>query len=181
MTDQAKKLDAGKARFDLLPWADFPVSTTTEFPVAEVFEALKIWWTGRPHKLVISVPRRQLPGIAAVLGFGAAKYADRGWEAGIPFSRIFAAAARHATADAAGELLDPESGLPHASHFWCNVVFLLAFTERGQSAELDDRPAASASTRVSLDRLNALVSQLEGHTGVSSAGLADAKTGKGSN
>lgn len=177
MTSQ--KLDAGKPRPDLIPWAEIDV-TSQDFPIDQTFAGLQLWWTGRPYALELSIPRRQLPYLARVLAFGAAKYAARGWEAGIQFSRLFAAAARHAQAHAAGEYLDAESGLPHESHFWCNVLFLVVLTARGRAADLDDRPEASASTREKLDRMQALVAQLSGASPVSAAGLAGGG-GKGAN
>jgi hypothetical protein len=179
MSDQNQKKDAGKPRFDLLPWADVAVADH-EHTVGDAFEALKVWWTGRPFALKFALPRRQVRGVSAVLAMGAAKYAPRGWEAGIQFSRIFAAAARHADAWASGEHLDPESGLPHESHFWCNVIFLVTFTGRGRT-DLDDRPEPSPKTVAGLDQMQALVAQLTGDTPVSGAGLSDPKNGKGSN
>lgn len=180
MTDQNQKKDAGKARFDLVPWGDIPL-TDTDYPVDAVLSALQTWWTGRPFGLQLPLPRRQVLGVAQVLGMGAAKYSPRGWEAGISYSRVFAAAVRHGRAYLAGEHVDPESGLAHESHFWCNVVFLVTFHARNQGAALDDRPEASARTRADLDRLEALSAQLSGRTAVSGAGLADPATGKGSN
>jgi len=40
-------------------------------------------------------------------------------------SRLIAAALRHTVAIADGEIADPESGLPHAAHAMCCVMFLL--------------------------------------------------------
>jgi len=40
-------------------------------------------------------------------------------------SRLIAAALRHTVAIADGEIVDPESGLPHAAHAMCCVMFLL--------------------------------------------------------
>lgn len=171
MADQKK--DAGKPRHDLIPWADISVTGdegAQAYTPVQVMQALRLWWTARPHRLELSVPARQLPGVAAVLGFGAAKYAPRGWEQGIPFSRVFAAAARHAAAWAAGEHIDPESGLAHESHFWCNIVFLLAFTAR-QTPGLDDRPAGTPASVQSMDRMHALYAQLTGQTPVAGSGL----------
>jgi hypothetical protein len=180
MTDQSQKKDAGKARYDLIPWADITV-TDQDYTPAQAIQAVRLWWSAKPHRFSISVPARQLPGIAAVLGFGTAKYAARGWEAGISFSRVFAAATRHALAWAAGEHIDPESGLAHESHFWCNLVFLQAFAERGLTGgTFDDRPVADAKSVETLDRMHAVFAQLTGQQPVSSSGLVGAG-GKGSN
>lgn len=178
MTDSSQKKDAGKPRFDLLPWGDFTVVDRDD-RVDTAFEALAVWWSGRPFEYSMRIPRRQLAGIAAVLSFGAAKYEPRGWEKGIPYSKIFAAAARHADAVARGEHIDAESGLTHESHFWCNALFLAVYQARKRS-DLDDRPEASAATREKLDRMEALVAQLSGASPVSAAGLVR-PDGKGAN
>jgi hypothetical protein len=149
------KHDGGKARPDLLPFPDFEI-TDDRLDLGHAYEALKIWFHGAPFKLEVAIPRAELQYVARVLGFGAAKYVPRGWEAGIAYSRIFAAAARHAEAHARGDYLDEESGLPHASHFWCNVLFLVVFTARGRT-DLDDRPTAHPAVRARLDRLQTLV------------------------
>lgn len=163
MTDQNQKKDAGKARLDLVPWNEFE-PTPRDWPVDAVDASLKTWWSGKPYGLDLSIPVRQIPGVARVLAFGAQKYRARGWEDGIPFSRIFAAACRHASAHAAGEFLDEESGLPHESHFWCNVLFLVVLTARGR-ADLDDRPAPVAAVRAKLEALESLVSRIGALTG----------------
>lgn len=170
-----QKLDAGKPRFDLLPWGDFTI-TDRDDPVDASFAAIATWWSGRPFEYSPHIPRRQLAGVAAVLGFGAAKYEPRGWEKGIAYSKIFAAAARHADAVARGEHVDAESGLAHESHFWCNMLFLAVYQARKMQA-LDDRPPASKATREKLDRMEALVAQVTGAAPVSTAGLAGPKTG----
>lgn len=77
-------------------------------------------------------------GLAAVLTYGAAKYADRNWEQGLDFGRVYAALQRHLNAWWAGEETDPESELPHLDHAACCIHFLSHFqkTETGH----DDRP-----------------------------------------
>ena len=135
----------GKPRFDLIPWYEFQ-TTQDEIPVAMMYQGLLQWWVARPFSAddIIAIPTSEIADVAAVLAFGAAKYAARNWEKGLPFSSCFASACRHATALASGQRNDPESGLPHAAHFWCNVLFLAVFTRRGR-AELDDRPAPVAA------------------------------------
>lgn len=158
---EAKKFDGGKSRPDLLPWNEF-VQLAVDHGVEATSEGLKIWWSAKPLKLELSVPVRQLPGIARVLAFGAAKYAARNWESGIVYSRLFAAAQRHAEYVAAGDLVDAESGLAHESHFWCNILFLVVFAERGRT-DLDDRPDPVASVVERMNRLKALVDGLNGY------------------
>lgn len=74
---------------------------------------------------------------AAVLAFGAQKYAAHNWRKGFAWSRPLAAAMRHITAFNAGEDKDPESGLSHLAHAACCIMFLLEFEKTHQ--ELDDR------------------------------------------
>ncbi|WGH49945.1 hypothetical protein [Pseudoalteromonas phage vB_PtuP_Slicky01] len=74
------------------------------------------------------LPLVALESIAEVLTFGAAKYADDGWKhlEGAE-GRYLGALLRHLTAIERGEVLDPESGLPHISHVACNSMFLTYF------------------------------------------------------
>lgn len=81
--------------------------------------------------------RHALEQIAAVLGFGAKKYAAHNWRGGIAYSRLLDAALRHLMAFADGEDLDPESGLPHVAHAGCCIMFLLGMMNT--RADLDDR------------------------------------------
>jgi hypothetical protein len=74
---------------------------------------------------------------AAVLAFGAEKYAEHNWRKGFVWSRPLAAAMRHITAFNAGEDKDPESGLSHLAHAACCIMFLLEFEKTHK--ELDDR------------------------------------------
>ena len=74
---------------------------------------------------------------AAVLAFGANKYAEHNWRKGFAWSRPLAAAMRHITAFNAGEDKDPESGLSHLAHAACCIMFLLEFEKT--HPELDDR------------------------------------------
>lgn len=78
-----------------------------------------------------------LMGTAAVLTFGAQKYAAHNWREGLQVSRLTAAAMRHLSAFNNGEDLDPESGLSHLYHASCCLMFAsVMVTER---PELDDR------------------------------------------
>jgi hypothetical protein len=74
---------------------------------------------------------------AAVLAFGAQKYAEHNWRKGFTWSRPLSAAMRHITAFNAGEDKDPESGLSHLAHAACCIMFLLEFEKT--SKYLDDR------------------------------------------
>lgn len=74
---------------------------------------------------------------AAVLKFGAQKYAEHNWRKGFAWSRPLAAALRHIHAFNNGEDKDPESGLSHLAHAACCIMFLLEFEKTHQ--HLDDR------------------------------------------
>ena len=74
---------------------------------------------------------------AAVLKFGAQKYAEHNWRKGFAWSRPLAAAMRHITAFNDGEDCDPESGLSHLAHAACCIMFLLEFEKT--HPHLDDR------------------------------------------
>lgn len=74
---------------------------------------------------------------AAVLKFGAKKYAEHNWRKGFLWSRPLAAAMRHLLAFNAGEDRDSESNLSHLAHAMCCIMFLLEFEKT--HPELDDR------------------------------------------
>lgn len=74
---------------------------------------------------------------AAVLKFGAKKYAEHNWRKGFLWSRPLAAAMRHLLAFNAGQDRDPESNLSHLAHAMCCIMFLLEFEKT--HPELDDR------------------------------------------
>jgi hypothetical protein len=78
-----------------------------------------------------------LEQIAAVLQFGAEKYAAHNWRKGFVWSRPLSAALRHLLAFNAGEDRDPESNLSHLAHAACCIMFLLEFEKT--RPELDDR------------------------------------------
>lgn len=77
-----------------------------------------------------------IEGLAAVLTFGAQKYAADNWRDGISNSRLIASLLRHLFAIMRGEYVDPESGLPHIDHVGCNWMFLSYNLKR--RSELND-------------------------------------------
>jgi len=77
------------------------------------------------------IPRESIEGVAAVLGFGAKKYAAHNWRGGMQWSRLIDAALRHLTAFNDGEDTDPESGLPHLDHAACCLAFLTTYQKQG--------------------------------------------------
>lgn len=76
--------------------------------------------------------------VVEVYTMGARKYADRNWEKGLTWGRVFAAMMRHAWAWWGGEERDRENGQHHlASVVWAALALMeYEHTHR----ELDDRP-----------------------------------------
>lgn len=84
------------------------------------------------------LPFDALEEVAKVLTFGARKYADRNWERGMDWMRVFGGVMRHMWAWVRGEDRDPESGLLHLAHATCDTLFLLAYALR--TVGIDNRP-----------------------------------------
>lgn len=94
------------------------------------------------------IPPELLFGVGDILTFGAKKYADRNWEKGMSWSRVFGALMRHmwcwwGGAQPTGKNfvfgdLDTETGKSHLWHAGCCLAFLIAYEERGTGT--DDRP-----------------------------------------
>lgn len=74
---------------------------------------------GKPclYRGVVDYFPRAIEAVGKISTFGANKYAWKGWEA-VPdaVARYSDAMVRHLTAEAKGEVLDPDSRLPHAAH-----------------------------------------------------------------
>ena len=78
--------------------------------------------------------------LSRVLTYGAKKYADRNWEKGMKWSRVFGALMRHMWAwwGGAGPTcqnfvfgsLDEETKFSHLWHAACCIMFLVAYEER---------------------------------------------------
>lgn len=63
--------------------------------------------------------------MAQVMTFGAKKYKPEGWRTvDNAIQRYQAALLRHSFAMLRGEVLDPESGLPHTAHAMCCAAFI---------------------------------------------------------
>lgn len=84
------------------------------------------------------VPPELIFSVADVLDFGAKKYAPRGWEEGMKWSRVFGALMRHMWDWWRGENFDPETGKSHLHHAGCCISFLIAYEARKVGE--DDRP-----------------------------------------
>ncbi len=59
------------------------------------------------------------------------------WKTGLKTTEICDSTMRHLVAYMQGEDIDPESGLPHTGHLFCNIMFLEYMMEN--RPELDDR------------------------------------------
>ena len=84
------------------------------------------------------IPPEAVFALAAVLTFGANKYADRNWELGMKWGRPFGALMRHMWAWWRGEKADPETGMSHLWHAMCCIAFLVTYEQR--EIGTDDRP-----------------------------------------
>lgn len=79
----------------------------------------------RPLMRGLALP---LKAVAAVLSYGAQKYAEDSWQE-VPNAkqRYEDAYYRHMVARNSGQVYDEESGLSHRAHELCNLMFLLYF------------------------------------------------------
>jgi Domain of unknown function (DUF5664) len=94
------------------------------------------------------IPPEAVFALATVLTEGAQKYADRNWEQGMSWGRVFSALMRHMWAWWGGRAptnrnflfgdLDPETGHSHLWHGLCCLAFLLTYEARGMT-QFDDR------------------------------------------
>jgi len=85
------------------------------------------------------LPPELLVGVADILTFGTKKYADRNWEKGMDWSRVYGALLRHLNAWWGGEDTDSETGKSHLWHAGCCIAFLITYEQRGIGN--DDRPS----------------------------------------
>ena len=86
------------------------------------------------------LPPELLFAVGEILTFGAAKYADRNWELGMSWSRVYGALMRHMWAWWGGKgpttenfvfgSLDLETGKSHLWHAGCCIAFLITYEER---------------------------------------------------
>lgn len=66
-------------------------------------------------------------GLVDVLTYGANKYSEKNWCAGMKWSTVIASAKRHLAALERGEDFDPETSRLHVDHLQCNAHFLSAY------------------------------------------------------
>lgn len=76
------------------------------------------------------LPPDAMNEVARVYTFGAAKYADRNWEKGMDWGRVYAGQQRHMQAFWGGETHDPETGMLHTAHATFGTLVLTAYQMR---------------------------------------------------
>jgi hypothetical protein len=108
------------------------------------------------------IDRTAIEQVAAVLQHGANKYSSENWRNGIEYNRLIAATLRHVFALNDCEDYDPESGLPHAAHAMCCLMFLLWMMRC--RPDLDDRWRGgdpSASVKITTPKPDVIDDTLE--------------------
>jgi hypothetical protein len=83
------------------------------------------------------IPSEVIFAMGSMFRHGATKYADRNWEKGMKWSRVFGSTMRHLWAWWGGEDIDPESKQPHLYSAACCIAMLIAYRERKVGS--DDR------------------------------------------
>ena len=89
------------------------------------------------------IPYQALAGAAAVLEYGAQKYKPNNWRLGLSWTQTWSSLQRHLWAWKEGEDLDPETGLPHADHAMCQMLFLATYVHDPEAKKFDDRWTSS--------------------------------------
>lgn len=97
-------------------------------------------------------PWQAFRGVIEVLTHGIKKYAERNWEGGMRYSRLFASCMRHMLEWWLRNDID-ESGLNHLKHAMANLSMLVTYIEKGMT-QFDDRPRFDAHTGISKESEN---------------------------
>lgn len=145
------RFNSGKPPMELIPLTCIArqlksrIYTDDTFAVLPAAEALHHLgrWQARVGELVEVLNVLGPAGweeCAQVFDYGRRKYKAWNWAKGMAWSVPIACAARHLMAMMRGEENDPESGLPHRGHVFCNIVMLMTFADT--FAEGDDRAPA---------------------------------------
>lgn len=74
-----------------------------------------------------------LEPMVRVLMYGAEKYAPENWKKGLDMKEILESMQRHLCSLLDGEVIDPESGLPHMGHVQCNAMFYNYFHNKNNN------------------------------------------------
>lgn len=77
--------------------------------------------TGKPKWSLVEFDA--LTPLVHVLEFGAKKYSRDNWKKDMPANEILDSMMRHIIAMSRGEIVDPESQLPHIGHVMANAMF----------------------------------------------------------
>jgi hypothetical protein len=85
------------------------------------------------------IPPEWITELAEVFTAGAKKYADRNWELGMPWSKVWGPLLRHAFKWLRGEERDPETGCLHLAMAAWNALALMTYQERNLGTK--DLPA----------------------------------------
>jgi hypothetical protein len=125
-----------------IPWQKQIDDATGALEPQPATEQAKRYDKGKNRLGLMSIPA--LWEIGQVYTMGAAKYADRNWEKGMPYTKTMDAALRHIFKWLAGHRNDEESGLHHLAHAAWNLIALLHY-ELGNydMGLLDDRSLTS--------------------------------------
>jgi len=141
------RFNTGKPPLELIPLrivADFyrgPFVNDERLSFIAALEQLGIWQEGGSTECLNDAAKALGNGwveCAQVFDYGRKKYAEWNWLKGMAWSIPLACAARHLMAMLSGEVLDPESKLPHRGHVLCNLVMLHTYSRT--FIEGDDRP-----------------------------------------
>ena len=109
-----------------------PIPTSTKGEDTSQLEEGTRYNSGKPELSFILQGEKGLTGLAQVLEFGGRKY-DRGnWLKGLPPTEIIDSLMRHLVSYTGGEVIDPESGLPHIDHIHANAKFLAEHGDRDE-------------------------------------------------
>lgn len=134
----------GKPAMHLIPARLIADTFPAHDPATVTMQNLARWQEGGGQQnLLNAICALGLEGweeCANVFDYGQRKYAAWNWAKGMPWSVPMACAQRHLLAMLRGDILDPESGLPHRGHVICNLVMLLTYHDT--YTEGDDRPPA---------------------------------------
>lgn len=76
------------------------------------------------------IPPELLFAVGDILTFGARKYADRNWEKGMKWGRVFGALMRHLWSWWKKDGIDAETGKSHLWHAACCIAFLITYEQR---------------------------------------------------
>lgn len=134
------RYNAGKPPLGLVPvrdWIDvFKECEGCTEEILEVLLYLSDIQEGNAEAAFFPIHPNRMVMAARVFEYGAIKYAEWNWTKGMPWSIPIDCALRHLYAKLVkGEQDDPESGLPHMGHVYCNLVMLKWFIENYPEGE----------------------------------------------